>query len=443
MSRSIKARLTTAFALSVALLMAVVCGSLLFYARYSAERNAQSVLNAAAAKLAREHDEEMEPRDFARSAHEVLEDLPPDNLSVYLVGRDGRVLRSSLTTSPDRAPVNGREWRTVSAQSGENHLVVALPWAKTESSIRSLAESLVLLSLLVVMLVTAGAWMLVGRTLSPISKLSEQANAATTDNLQVRLDESSQDAEIVNLVTTLNGLLSRLSETASAKGRFYSAASHELRTPLQALSGHLELGLTRERSKEEYQATIQEAYRQTRRLVTLTRGLLMLYQLDSSSSNPPVEPVDLSAVCRDTLAQFQALAEQSGLRVQSDVPASAVFDAPATHAEILVRNLVENAVRYASPGGAVSLRVTADPAHLNLEVFNECAVPDDWNPDKLFEPFARTDQSRSSETGGTGLGLTLCKAIADANGWALDLHRSDIGVHAVVSIPADPSPARA
>ncbi len=414
--------------------MALVCGSLIFYAHFTAERNAKTVLDTAADRLSREFGDEHETGDFTRTVHEMLEDLPPENLSVYLIGSDGQVLQSSRTVVPDHVPVNGKVWRTTRVRVGENWLVIALPWAKTESSLHSLMASLVLLSLFVVALVAVGAWILVGRTLSPIASLSDQANAATIENLQVRLDEPSRDAEIVNLVATLNGLLSRLSETASAKGRFYSAASHELRTPLQALSGHLELALSKARSEEEYRSTIEEAYRQTQRLIKLTKGLLLLYQLDSSAA-PPVESADLAAICRDALAQFQSLAEQSELHIQTDVPVSAPFLAPATHAEILIRNLVENAIRYANRGGRVSLSLRTTPTCLELEIFNECLVPDDWIPDRLFEPFSRTDQSRSPETGGTGLGLTLCKAIADANGWKLSLQHAGSGIHAVVTIP--------
>lgn len=428
--------MTALFSLSSALIMVFACGGLIIYARYTAERGASAVLTMAVDKLSRELGDDRESHDFSRSMNEALEELQPDNLSLFLISSDGSVLQSSRKVVPAQAPVDGKDWRTARVRVGENWLVIALPWTKTDTSLRALMEYQAILGLFVVLLVTVGAWMLVGRTLSPIGRLSHQANAATVENLRVRLEQPSQDAEIVGLVETLNGLLSRLSETASAKGRFYSAASHELRTPLQALSGHLELALNKDRSKEEYRSTVEEAYRQTRRLIKLTRGLLLLYQLDSSANTPSVEPVDLAAICRDILSQFQSLAEERGLRVRTDMPESAWFSAPATHAEVLVRNLVENAVRYACDGGEVSLllKTLPDPDRVELRIFDECALSLEWDPDKLFEPFTRLDPSRNAATGGTGLGLAICKSIADANGWALTIRPEANGLLATLVV---------
>ena len=91
---------------------------------------------------------------------------------------------------------------------------------------------------------------MVGRTLSPIDRLSRQAAAASVESLDVRLAAPSRDAEVVRLVATLNGLLQRLSDAAESRGRFYAAASHELRNPLQALLGHVEVTLDKERDRE-------------------------------------------------------------------------------------------------------------------------------------------------------------------------------------------------
>lgn len=427
--------MTALISLGVAFLMALACGGLITYARYTAEQNAKTILNTAAAKLGHELLQDREGESSSHFLDEEREDLQPHDLALFLVSDDGHVRWSSGRNALKYAPTDGKDWRTTRLRADEGWLVIALPWTKTDASLRSLMESLSLLGLFVVVLATVGAWMLVGRTLSPIGRLSRQANAATVESLQVRLEEPSQDAEIVGLVGTLNGLLSRLSETASAKGRFYSAASHELRTPLQALSGHLELALTRDRTQEEYRAAVEEAYRQTQRLTKLTRNLLMLYQLDSSASTLPDEPGDLAAICTDALSQFRPLADERGLQVRIDMPESAPFSAPATHAEVLVRNLVENAVRYATEGGEVKLNLIALTDRLELGVFNECVLSPDWEPNKLFEPFIRLDPSRSTATGGTGLGLTICKSIADANGWKLTIGKEEHGFLAMLVIP--------
>jgi len=426
--------MTAAFAVAVAVLMALACGGIIVYARRSAELSARETLNAAIATADHEQHGEREVRELSRVLDEMREDLRPEGLSLLLVADDGRIIRSTGRTPPTGALTDRRMWRTSRVRAGENWLVVGMPWAKTESSLRSLANTLSLLALFVVLVATVGAWILVGRTLSPIGRLSRQANSVNIEGLRVRLESPSGDAEIVGLVATLNDLLARLSETAAAKGRFYSAASHELRTPLQALSGHLELALRKDRAPDEYRSAIAEGHRQARRLIKLTHDLLLLYHLDSAEAMPESEPADLAAICRDTLAQLESASAERGLRVTTELPDQAGFSAPATHAEVVVRNLVENALRYADAGGEVSVRIGSESDRLTLSVFNACDLPADWHPQRLFEPFARLDSSRATETGGTGLGLAICKAIADANGWKLTLASEANGVLATLTI---------
>lgn len=426
--------MTALFSLSVAALMVLACAGLIAYARHSAEQNARMVLSAAATRLSQEIGRDEDERTSVVIDDE-REDLQPNNLAFFLVAGDGRLIWTSMKKPPRHAPGDGREWRTARLPVNGDTLVVALPWEQTESSLRSLTVSLSLLGLFVVALATVGAWVLVGRTLSPIGGLSRQAKAATVEDLQVRLKEPSKDAEIVGLVETLNGLLSRLSETAAAKGRFYSAASHELRTPLQALSGHLELALTRDRTEEEYRAAVEEAHRQTRRLMRLTKNLLLLYQVDSASPVLRQEPADLVAIVEDALSQFLPLAERRGLRISAGIPDSAPFTAPPTHAEVLVRNLIENAVRYATDGGTVSISLEMLPDRLEFSVFDECLLPTECQPEKLFDAFTRPDASRSEATGGTGLGLAICRSIADSNGWRLELTGEANGLLVRLVIP--------
>ena len=233
-----------------------------------------------------------------------------------------------------------------------------------------------------------------------------------------------------NWFETLNGLLSRLSDAAAMRGRFYAAASHELRTPLQALSGHLELALTRPRSAETYREVIAEAQTQSHRLMSLVRDLLLLNQLDSAT-RPAAETVDPGAACERALNQMASVITSRGLQVESRWESAAEIVAPPTHLEMLTRNLIENAVKYASENGTVRISFTDNGQ--TLEVFNSSEPIPNWDSEKLFEPFYRMDASRNAKTGGNGLGLAICKAIADANGWEISIAQVPGGVRAAVS----------
>jgi signal transduction histidine kinase len=428
--------MTVAFSLSIAGLMSLMCIGMIWYAHRSAERRADRMLRVEAQGIESEFASRKGPRDVRSVIEEEGRDLRAEDLTIAVLPRNDHTGQRQQNGALARRLARQDGWRTTSVRLGRDTVLIGIPWRRTETELRFHAVLLLSVAAFVVLLAAAGAWVLVGRTLSPIASLSRQADTASVDSLRVRLEEPSDDSEIVGLVATLNGLLARLSETAAAKGRFYSAASHELRTPLQALSGHLELALTADRTNGEYKAAVEEAYKQTRRVISLVRDLLLLYQLEAAAPTPTCEPGNLASVCQEVLHQYQPLIERRGLRVEGHLPADAAFFAPPTHMEVLVRNLIENAVRYADQGGEITVDLSPHSGAIALVVFNQFSPKPGWDADRLFEPFGRLDSSRSPKTGGTGLGLAICKAVAHANQWKLTLQQDPDGVRATLVVPA-------
>lgn len=275
-----------------------------------------------------------------------------------------------------------------------SHLLIAvgrhdLHFAHRDTSVRPLY----VLSVLAVAVSALGVWLIVGRTLSPIRDLAAQAQATSPEEARARLVAPSSDPEIAELVDTLNALLERVAEAGEAKSRFYAAVSHELRTPLQALSGHLELAAGRPRTQEEYAATVAEALEQTRKLGALVEGVLLLHRLDAEVGTQiqTVRVDDALELCREEGMVW--------IRRQP-------FEARclAAHLDILLSNLLSNALRHGVPGGSISLTTSNEGL---LVVANEVAAP--------------------MTTGeGNGLGLPLMQAICRANGWTLNIQREGV-----------------
>ena len=428
---SIRVRLTAAFALAAAVLLLLTGGGLLWYARHNAELEADNLLLAAAQKVQREYKMPESDNDLNEMLNDER-DLTHRTFVLLIVDVQGNVLQKSQKHIPFLSRSHASDWRTLTQAMGSNRITVGMLWEPTEHNFKTMAMLLTSLGIFVLLAVTLGAWLLVGQALSPLPRLALQAHAATTESLRVSLAPPSQDTEIVALVDTLNGLLRRLSEAAAARGRFYAAASHELRTPLQALSGHLELALTRPREAQEYRDVVQEAHTQALRLISLTQDLLLLNQLDSAPM-PALEAVEVGEMCERALSHLSALIGERHLVLQADWSETLTIEAPPHQLEMLTRNLIENAVKYAEAGGTV--RVDLLPATHTLEIFNACAPIPQWDEKKLFEPFYRLDESRNSKTGGNGLGLAICKAIADANGWHITLSQVAGGVLARVHFP--------
>jgi signal transduction histidine kinase len=422
--------MTAAFSLALALLMATVCGVLIINARVSEERNADEILRVAAIGVQQESRDEGALRQPAQFIKEQAAELRGEGLLVFTAPAVGR---AGVAGGADEAGA-----RTVRVPVVGRAIVIGLPWRRTEQRLRSQAIALAGLALTAVIVGTAGAWIVVGRTLSPIAALARVADSATVDGLRVHLNAPSSDAEILQLVTTLNGLLERLAGTAANQARFYAAASHELRTPLHALSGHLEVGLSRERSGPEYREVMEEAYRQATRLSSLVQDLLLLTRLNTAASAPVSDAVSLEDVCDRAEQELAGRIQARRLCVRRRFDLDAIACVPPGHAAMMARNLLENAVNYASPGGRLEIVAAAErtgEGSVVLRIFNECPPLEVADVRQLLEPFFRPDASRHSETGGNGLGLAICDAIARSNRWRFDLeHRGD-GFQAEVRMP--------
>lgn len=435
--RSLRGRLTALVTAAFALWMLLICTGLVVYANQVAARKAHRELALMAETLRHTLADAQKGAPQERWLREFIEqqrnELTTEHMALFVLDRNGVVVAQSQRLIP-RWPLDQREddWQAVAVPDGDRTVVLAQHWGRFEDRLRDQVLVLLALSACAIAAVACGGWLLVGRTLSPISQLSQQATAASTETLHPHLSPPSEDAEMLELVATLNDLLSRLGDAAVVRGRFYAAASHELRTPLQALSGHLEVALSRERPAGEYRASLQEALSQTRRLISLVRDLLQLNQLDTATTLPPAEPVSVADLCDRALQHLAALAEQRGLHVETALEQEGEILAPPTHADMLIRNIIDNAVKYATPGGEVRVSLQERPEGVEVTVFNTAHHLPKLDGEALFEPFFRPEASRNYESVGNGLGLAICKSIALANGWRLSLEHGDDGVRVTV-----------
>ncbi len=422
-----------------------------------------------------ENGDEDSRRPRRRSGSEVVDNfssappLSPDRRALmgqrWLRSEDGKALDKGqiveITSGGTRViegelPVrtNSAAWRATYFAFGPLEVTVGVPWERVERTLNDQARNLWLLCLVVAVAAGLGAWALVGRTLSPIHRLSGQArhiarSAGLHNAPQINLQSPSPDAEMRELVGTLNELLSAVGASARAQEQFHTAASHELRTPLQALSGHLQVALSRPRDAETYRQTLEEASVQTQRLTDLVRDLLTLNQLHAASAQPPREMLDLVEVCDLALSPLLKTIDARHLDLQVLAPDDAVaIECAPTHASMLARNLLENAVKYAPADSQI--KVELQNAMPQLRVWNAVEsvdnsganVTNDSEPiEKWLQPFYRPDAARHSQTGGNGLGLAICQAICEANNWQLELARIDNGVQVSIAMIELPTSA--
>lgn len=201
------------------------------------------------------------------------------------------------------------------------------------------------------------------------------------------------------------------------RSEFFANASHELKTPLTAIKGFNDvIGM---KSKDGDIKTLSAKIdKEVNRVVSLIDDMLNLSKLETTKT-PIVEKVDLFAVARDAEESISALARAKNVNIE--ISGEGTVEMEKDHAYELVKNLMENAVRYNEDGGHVFVSVDESADKVTLKVKDDGIGIDEENQSRIFERFYRVNKSRSRETGGTGLGLSIVKHVAELYGAKLTL----------------------
>jgi len=206
---------------------------------------------------------------------------------------------------------------------------------------------------------------------------------------------------------------------------FVANASHELKTPAASIQAAAEtLVSVAARDPAAVPRFASQLEREALRLSRIMADLLDLSRLESGSELG--QPVRLDALVREEAERFEERCRETGLSLEVDAPAPASVSGSARDLSLLVRNLVDNAIRYTRPGGRITVTVVPGGAVAELRVADDgLGIPTRDLP-RVFERFYRVDRARSRETGGTGLGLAIVKHVAENHGGSVEV-TSELG----------------
>ena len=275
-----------------------------------------------------------------------------------------------------------------------------------------------LVTLGVVGLLAGGfGWLMAGRALHPLQRITATARRVADRSLHERINLTGPDDELKDLADTFDAMLERLDRAFDGQRRFVANASHELRTPLTTSRALIQVALDGPdvpAATRELGATLIEVNRRHEHLID---GLLLLASTDAQLTE--TTPVDLADLTRRAVAVVGEGAREKGVEIRDTLaPAPAVGDPVLL--ERLAQNLLDNAVRYNTTGGWVTVTTETVAGHARLTVENTGpTVPDD-ELDALFEPFRRlsgTDRltDAASPDRGAGLGLSIVRSVAQAH----------------------------
>lgn len=223
---------------------------------------------------------------------------------------------------------------------------------------------------------------------------------------------------VLAIVTVASGAVIRpMVESYSKQKRFITDASHEIKTPLAVIDAANEVQEI-EGGESEWTQSIHE---QVARLTALTERLVFLARMDEGSAGFTMTSIDLSEAVDKAAAPFESVAVSRGKRLSTSIASGVRAHADAAAVAQVVELLLDNATRYASEGGVIELSLRAvsrgqGKGVAELAVSNAVDELPEGDLDRLFDRFYRADVSRSSKTGGSGVGLSVVRAIAEAHG---------------------------
>jgi signal transduction histidine kinase len=303
-------------------------------------------------------------------------------------------------------------------------------------------NSLVVISLVIViasgLLAVAVGWMMAGRVIRPLQRISRTAEVIAAGNLRRRIRMSGPADELKRLADTFDDMLDRLDSAFEGQRRFVGNASHELRTPLAVSRTLIQVAMGRDSSSADLRELGCVLLDINTQQVRLTDALLTLARSDQGI--PDARLVDLVTVVHGVLDRTKELAAAKGVEVVVGTQTAFVSGDPVLLSQ-LVNNLVRNAVVYNSAGGRAAIELSASADRVQLVVSNTGPLVDADSVAGLFEPFRRLGSPRTAGDGsdGVGLGLSIVESIARAHrGQVTAVSRSGGGLTVTVTLPVAP-----
>lgn len=325
-------------------------------------------------------------------------------------------------------------------RGGRKYLVEAgAAYEEVERVLQGLLLSLVIALPLIVAVAIGGGYLLVRNALRPLDEVATTAERITSRNLDERVPVVPTGDELEKLSTSLNRMMARLEEAFHHISRFSADAAHEIRTPLAIIRGELEAALQITELAPPLRETLEGALEEVERLSRIVEQLLEMSRLEAGEVLTDRNRFDFVEMTRTTVEQMQLLAEEKNVQVTFEGRERIEFEGDRLRLKQIVVNLVDNAIKYTTSGGAVFVKTFPLNGKAILEVVDTgIGIPAEALP-QVFDRFYRVDKARSRQLGGTGLGLAIVKSICAAYGGTVTAQSSD-GKGAVlrVELPIEP-----
>lgn len=213
---------------------------------------------------------------------------------------------------------------------------------------------------------------------------------------------------------SINALLKRIQDAFDREQQFTSDASHELRTPISSIRGNLEVLIRKERTPEEYNENIAYCLNELDAMSDTIDQLLLLARLESQYSSKLSEKQPIVSILNDIYQKYSTVIESKNLNLNTDNYCSKPFYVPAFHANLLLENILSNAIKYTGEKGEINIRMRDNQNSVIVEISDNGIGINQEDISKIFTPFYRSHPLDHKHITGNGLGLSIAHKAAEA-----------------------------
>jgi two-component system OmpR family sensor kinase len=338
--------------------------------------------------------------------------------------------------------------RRVQARGSAYTVVVLRSLHDQEDLLERASYALLVAVPVALMLASIGGYFLARKSLAPVVRMSATAARIGAANLYERLPVANERDELGGLATVINALLARLDASFEQQRRFMADASHELRTPIAIMRSETEVALSQpERSNEDLRESLAIVKDETRRLTHIVEDLFTLARADAGQYKLTSKEFYLDELAGEIAHSVRTLVAERGLTLQLTAAVEMPFRGDENLLRRLILNLLDNAIKHTSRGGAVTISCKQEGARYVINISDTgTGIPAEAQS-HIFDRFYRADSARARAeddgaglTSGAGLGLSIARWVAEAHNGTLELlHSSAAGSIFQLILPAPSS----
>lgn len=299
--------------------------------------------------------------------------------------------------------------------------------------LRDINNVIIGISLIMIIVVISISVFLSQQISKPIIVVSKMTDSIKKGGYDQTLEYESSIVEIDNLINSINDLSKELYNMENMRKRLTSDISHELRTPLTSIQTHLEAMIDGiwEPSEERLNSVNEEVIR----LSHLVNQLKNLAKFDSEENKLDISEVDLKQLVKNIIYNNESYALEKNIKINSNLEEIRAFIDKEKISQVII-NLLSNAIRYTNNNGEIFIKLYEFEDLTKISVKdNGIGIPKE-SLEYIFERFYRVDKSRCRNTGGTGVGLTICKSIIDLHGGNIEVKSElNVGSEFIITIP--------